>query len=157
MWTLAGHPTQPEQDARPLVMLDLHPSPFALDWDERMPDGLDDLLAVFGFAPLTHLEVIGICAAVTADNWAAVFLAFPCLVSLRAGTEATLFEGLHTASLGSVEPPDNTTSHAQALACPGLERIHVVAYCTGLRRPAETVFEPLVECNYWTARRRGLG
>ncbi|PIL25279.1 hypothetical protein GSI_13168 [Ganoderma sinense ZZ0214-1] len=86
------------------------------DWEERMSDSLDDLLTVFGDARLTHLEVIGLCATVTAETWITVFQAFPCLVSLEADAEAALFDGLHAASLASLAPSDNTDS--QALQAP---------------------------------------
>lgn len=143
VWSIEGHPTKREPGMIPLALLSMDPCRHVIDWEHHTLDCLDDLLAVFGAASLTHLEVIGVCATVTAETWATVFQAFPCLVSLDADAEGALFDGLHVASLVS---PVSDGAESQTVACRGLDHISLVAYCSGLLRPPELVLEPLVDC-----------
>ncbi|PIL25338.1 hypothetical protein GSI_13227 [Ganoderma sinense ZZ0214-1] len=150
---------EPQPYETPLVELALVSSWLAFQWEHGMSDGLADLLAVFSASPLTHLEVVGLCAPVSAETWATVFRMFPSLVSLDAGAEAegALFAGLReaeseSACMESVAWGDCTEAGSRIPACRGLERISVTPY-SGLSQTPEQILEPLIHCLRYRAER----
>ena len=142
------HPTKPRRDETPLVELSLK-CPLQLNWEYCLSDGLTDLLALFGFAPLTHMEVERYFSIVDAEAWARFFRAFPSLVSLEADAEEALYAGLYEASLSS--PADDAT---EPMACRGLERLSL-GDSWGLWRdtPVHLLLDPLIHCLRYRADR----
>ncbi|KAM5544291.1 hypothetical protein V8D89_001951, partial [Ganoderma adspersum] len=151
-WFIEGHPTLPGPDETPLAVFSLTTSWLTFEWRHQMSEGLADLLAVFGAAPLTHLEVVGSCATVTAETWTTVFRTFPCLVSLEAAAEGALFVGLQAAESPASLTPDNAESDSPTIACRGLERISVFHYSNLLHTP-ESVLEPAIDCLRYRAEK----
>ena len=152
-WFVEGHPTLPGPDETPLALFGLAASWLTFEWRHQMSEGLADLLAVFGFSPLTHLEVVGSCATVTTETWTTVFRTFPCLVSLGADAEGALFDGLRAAeSPARGMAPGDFESDLPMPVCRGLERISLFSYTDVLRTP-EPLFEPLIECLRYRAER----
>ncbi|KAM5544285.1 hypothetical protein V8D89_001945 [Ganoderma adspersum] len=132
-----------ESDETMLVKLAFTSSP-GPDWSDSMPGGLADLLALFGSAPLTHLELFGDSSAVAAETWTALFRAFPALVSLEAEADGALFTCLHEASLSN--------SADEEVACRGLERI-VLNDDWGVSGRLEWVLDPLIRCLRYRAEK----
>ena len=119
-------------------------------WDYQLSDGVTDLVALFGSAPLTHLESRGYCvsAAYDVESWAKLFRAFPSLVLLEVDADDTVLAGFLEASLAT---PTNLN---QPVACLGLERIVLNdewGALTGDR--VDAVFDPLVRCLVYRAER----
>ena len=101
-----------------------------------LSDTLADIVVLLRSAPLTHLEIIGQFTSVGAETWISIFRTFPSLVSLEAGVDETLFDGLQEVSLASF--PE------EQVACLQLERI-CISYGQGDPESPELLFKPLVD------------
>ena len=146
-YTIECHSTIPEPDETTLVKLSLT-SYMGRQWDYRQSGGIADLIALFGSAPLTHLETRGYCvsASYVMKRWVRLFRAFPSLVSLEVAADDTVLAGFLEASLAS--PTD------QPVVCRRLERIVLNDEWVSLKGDRmDAIFEPLLRCLVYRAER----
>ncbi|KAI1788152.1 hypothetical protein LXA43DRAFT_1026435 [Ganoderma leucocontextum] len=152
-WAIGCHPTQPGMDEPALIELALMWSdiePIGWGHPSRMQDGMADLLALLGSAPLTHLDIMGHCPTVDTETWARLFRTFPSLVSLTADAARALFAGLHEASLSLANPVTGGTQ--PAIACRGLKRISINDHLGKLGK-LEPLMDSLIRCLRYRADR----